>query len=147
MPPSGSHKPTGFHQKESRDFHVIKFIKLLADDTLNSDSLQDLELFYDGIISHLNNVALTSDLFPSYQDLTTTFDFKDHLHDTFQSVNLNQLDYTQGLINYETFGKGLWKFLLDPKTIHSTTCPKSAIQLMSLWHEHDGFILNFYLPM
>jgi hypothetical protein len=107
MPPSGSHKPTGFHQKESRDFHVIKFIKLLADDTLNSDSLQDLELFYDGIISHLNNVALTSDLFPSYQDLTTTFDFKDHLHDTFQSVNLNQLDYTQGLINYETFGKGL----------------------------------------
>jgi hypothetical protein len=119
---SGSQKPTGFHQKESRDFHVSKFRKLLADDSLNSDSLQDLELFYDGIISHLNTVALTSDLFPSYQDLTTTFDFKDHLHDTFQSVHLSPLEYTQGLINYETFGKGLRKFLLDPKTIPSTTC-------------------------
>jgi hypothetical protein len=138
---TNSHRPTGFHQKESRDFHVSKFMKLLAEDTLNSDSLQDLELFYDSIISHLNTVVLTSDLFPSYQDLTSTFNFKDHLHDTFRSENLTHLEYMQGLINYDTFGKGLRKFLLDPKTISSTTCPESAIQLMSLRHERDGFTL------
>lgn len=70
-----THRPTGFHQKESRDFHVSKLLKLLTDDILTSDSLQDLELFFDGITSHLNTIALTSNLFPSYQDLDTTFDF------------------------------------------------------------------------
>jgi hypothetical protein len=136
-----SSRLTGFHQKESKDFHVSKFIKLLQDDILNSDSLQDLELFFDGILSHLNTIAITSNLFPSYQDLDTTFDFRTHLQTTFQTANLTLSDYNQGMINYTTFGTGLRKYLLDPKTIPSTTCPESAVQLMSPRDERDGFIL------
>jgi hypothetical protein len=136
-----SSRLTGFHQKESKDFHVSKFIKLLQDDILNSDSLQDLELFFDGIISHLNTIAITSNLFPSYQDLDTTFDFKTHLQTTFQTANLTLSEYNQGMINYTNFGKSLRKYLLDPKTIPSTTCPDSAVQLMSLRDERDGFAL------
>ncbi len=36
---TGSLRLMGFHQKESKDFHVSKFLKLLTDDVLNSDSL------------------------------------------------------------------------------------------------------------
>lgn len=138
---TGSPRITGFHQKECKDFHVSKILKLLMGDILNSDSLQDLELFFDGIISHLNTIAITSNLFPSYQDLDSTFDFQTHLQTAFQTANLSLSDYNQGVINYNTFSTGLRKYLLDPKTIPSTTCPESAIQLMSLWDEWDGIIL------
>ena len=46
-------RSSGFFQKESKDFHVSKLVKLLADEKLGGDSLQDLELFFDGILSTL----------------------------------------------------------------------------------------------
>ncbi len=43
---------SGFHQLESKDFHVSRLLKLLDTVTLASDSLQDLETFHDTIQSH-----------------------------------------------------------------------------------------------
>ncbi len=106
-------------------------MKLFDNKVLNSESLQDLEICY---YLHLNTITLTSNLFPSYKDLDTNFDFRTHLQNT---KNLTLLDYTQGMMNYDTIGKGLYKYLLDPKTILFTTCPESAIQLMPLHDEQD----------
>ncbi len=50
-------------------------MKLLDQEVLHSDSLQDLELFFDSIFAHFNTVTLTSDLYPMYRDLPSTFDF------------------------------------------------------------------------
>lgn len=80
----------GFHQK------------LLTDDILNSNSLQNLELLFDGIASHLNTIAITRNLFPSYQDLDNTFDFQTHLQTAFQTTNLSLSNYNQGMLNYGT---------------------------------------------
>jgi hypothetical protein len=43
--PKSHQKTTGFHQPESKDFHVSKFLKLLETHTLTGDSLQDLRFF------------------------------------------------------------------------------------------------------
>jgi hypothetical protein len=74
-----SSRPSGFFQKDSKDFHVSHLIELLTDESLASDSLQDLEIFYDSILSHFNTIALTADLYPKYQDLSKSFDFYRYL--------------------------------------------------------------------
>jgi prefoldin subunit 5 len=77
--PKSYQKNTGFHQPESKDFHVSKFLKLLETHTLTGDSLQDLEIFYDIIISHLATVTLNSNILPTFHQLTPSFCFQDHL--------------------------------------------------------------------
>ncbi len=59
-PTTQASRPSGFFQKESKDFHVSHLIKLLSDESLATDSLQDLEIFYDSILSHFNTVTLTA---------------------------------------------------------------------------------------
>jgi len=77
--PKSYQRNTGFHQPESKDFHVSKFLKLLETHTLTGDSLQDLEIFYDIIISHLATVTLNSNILPTFHQLTPSFCFQDHL--------------------------------------------------------------------
>jgi hypothetical protein len=98
---------TGFFQKESKDFHVSKLMKLLDLEVLNSDSLQDLEIFFDSILSHFNTVTLTTDLFPKYRDLPRTFDFYHHLCQLDRTIRPSPADQAQGLANYKSFGTGL----------------------------------------
>jgi hypothetical protein len=134
-------RSTGFFQKESKDFHVSKLVKLLELEVLHSDSLQDLEIFFDSILSHFNTVALTTDLYPRYRDLPLTFDFYCHLCQLDCTVRPSPMDQAQGLANYKSFGTGLHRFLLNPKTFSQETCPESYLQLLSLRNEPDGFII------
>jgi hypothetical protein len=54
---------------------------------------------------------------------------------------LSPADLHQANINYTTFGTGLRQFIINPKTISNTTSPESYLQLLSLKHEQDGFLL------
>jgi hypothetical protein len=137
LPPRSS----GFFQKESKDFHVSRLMKLLDQEVLRSDSLQDLELFFDSILAHFNTVALTSDLYPKYRDLPSTFDLYRHLCQLDWSIRPSTPDQHQGLANYRSFGVGLRRFLLNPKTFPQDTCPESYLQLLSLHNETDGFLI------
>jgi len=134
-------KVNGFHQSESKEFHVSKLIKLLETHTLNGDSLQDLELFYDTIITHLSTVTLKSNLLPTYRNLSPTFCFKDHLCSSQINPTLLPADLHQAKLNYKTFGTGIRQFIINPKTVPQTTAPESYLQLISLKHEQDGFLL------
>jgi hypothetical protein len=138
---SPSSRPHGFFQKESKDFHVSRLLKLLDTEVLQSDSLQDLELFFDSILSHFNTVALTSDLYPKYRDLTPTFDFYRHLCQLDRTIHPSATDQHQGLANFMSFGIRLRRFMLNPKTIPQEKCPDSYLQLLSLHNESDGFTI------
>jgi hypothetical protein len=132
---------TGFHQPESKDFHVSRLLKLLDTVTLASDSLQDLETFHDTIRSHFATVSISSNIFPNYKNLQPSFTFHEHLCSPVINHSLSSSDIQQALLNYTTFGSGLRQFILNPKTISQTTSPDSYLQLLSLRHENDGFLL------
>jgi len=134
-------KMTGFHQRESKDFHVSKLLKLLEHLTLESDSLKDLEIFYDTITSHFATITLTGHILPIYRDLTAKFRFQEHLCSPEKNPTLTSQEIHQAKLNYRTFGSGLRQFLINPKTIDKTTAPDSYLQLLSLKHENDGFLL------
>jgi hypothetical protein len=140
-PSTISTRPSGFHQPESKDFHVSCLLKLLDTVNLASDSLQDLETFHDTIQSHFSTVSTSSDIFPKYKNLTPTFKFQDHLCCPKLNPHLKPSDLNQSLLNYDTFGSGLRQFILNPKTIPQNTAPDSYLQLLSLRHESDGFLL------
>jgi hypothetical protein len=140
-PPSLAARSSGFFQKENKDFHVSKLVKLLADEKLGGDSLQDLELFFDGILSTFNSVALTNDLYPKYRDLPKSFDFQHHLCQLNRTILPSIQDQHQARANYKSFGAGLRRFLLHPSTIPKDTCPDSYLQLLSLRNEPDGFLI------
>jgi hypothetical protein len=114
--PLSTPRPTGFFQKESKDLHVSKLVKLLELEVLHSDSLQDLEIFFDSILSHFNTVALTNDLYPRYCDLPPTFDIYRQLCQLDRTIRPSPMDQAQGLANYKSFGTGLCRFLLNPCT-------------------------------
>jgi hypothetical protein len=133
--------PSGFFQKESKEFHVSHLIKLLADESSASDSLEDLEIFYDSILSHFNMIALTAELFPTYRDLPKSFNFYQHLAQQDRTIRPSQENTIQVMANYKSFGSGIHKFLLDPKTIPQGTCPDSYLQFLSLQNELDGFLI------
>jgi hypothetical protein len=134
-------RPSGFHQPESKDFHVSCLLKLLDTVNLASDSLQDLETFHVTIQSHFSTVSTSSNIFPKYKNLTPTFNFQDHLCCPKLNPHLKPSDLNQSLLNFDTFGSGLRQFILNPKTIPQTTAPDSYLQLLSLRHESDGFLL------
>ncbi len=58
-----------------------------------------------------------------------------------RSIRPSQEHLIQATANYKSFGSGLRKFLLGPKTIPQATCPKSYLQLLSLRNELDGFLI------
>jgi hypothetical protein len=62
-------KKTGFSQLETKDFHASKLESLLTGVVLNGDSLLDLELFFDSILSKFESITLTSSLYPQYGHL------------------------------------------------------------------------------
>lgn len=68
-------KLSGFHQQESKEFHVSKLLKLLDTHTITGEALQDLEIFYDTIILHLSTVTLQSHLYLLIETSTLPFDF------------------------------------------------------------------------
>jgi uncharacterized protein YoxC len=136
-----STKSIGFHQRESKDFHISKLLKLLENHTLDGDSLQDLEIFYDTLASHFATITLTGNALPTYKDLTVQFTFLDHLCSIEKNPRLSPQEIHQAKLNYRTFGIGLRQFLINPKTISKSTAPDSYLQLLSLKHEHDGFLL------
>jgi len=136
--PKAHQRATGFHQPESKDFHVSKFLKLLETHTLTGDSLQDLEIFYEIIISHLATVTLNSNILPAYRQLTPSFRFQDYLCCPKHDPTLSNMEIIQAKANYKSFGHGLRHFIIHPKTITTTTSPDSYLQLLSLKHEPDG---------
>jgi hypothetical protein len=79
-------------------------VKLLELEVLWSDSLQDLEIFFDSIVSHFNTVALTTDLYPHYHDLPLGFDFYHHLCQLDRTIRPSPANQAQGLANYRSFG-------------------------------------------
>jgi hypothetical protein len=56
--------------------------------TLASDSLQDLETFYDTIQSHFATVCTSSNIFPKYKALQATFNFHAQLCSSTTNPNL-----------------------------------------------------------
>lgn len=107
---------------------MIQLIKLLTDKKLRGDSLQDLELFFDGILSTFNTVAPTSELYPKYRGLPKSFDFYHHLCQLDCTILLSFPDQHQARVNYKSFGAGLHHFLLNPCTVRNN-CPDSYLQL------------------
>jgi hypothetical protein len=132
---------SGFHQLESKDFHVSRLLKLLDTVTLASDSLQDLETFHDTIQSHFSTVTTSSTSFPKYRDINQNFTFYHHLCSPEANPRLNPGDLHQTKLNYSTFGSGLRQFILNPKIIPKESASDSYLQLFSLRHEQDGFLL------
>lgn len=61
-PSQTTQRKSGFGQPESMDFHASKLETLLTGIVLNGDTLLDLELFFDSILSNLELVMLTSSL-------------------------------------------------------------------------------------
>jgi hypothetical protein len=51
------------------------------------------------------------------------------------------MDILQAKANYKSFGHGLRQFIIHPKTVTTTTSPDSYLQLLSLKHEPDDFLL------
>ncbi len=98
---------TGFHQPESKDYHVSRLLKLLDTVTLASDSLQDLETLHDTIRSHFATVSTSSNIFPNYKNLQPSFTFHEHLCSPTTNPNLTPGDIQQALLNYTTFGSRL----------------------------------------
>jgi hypothetical protein len=103
-PPTRS---SGFLQRESKDFHVSKLLKLLDNESLTGDSLQELEIFYDNILSHFNTVTLSNDLYPTYRNLTKNFDFERHLCQLTRTIGPSPPELAQAKANYKSFGTGL----------------------------------------
>lgn len=134
-------KKTGFTQPESKDFHSSKLEKLLEGITLGGDSLLDLELSFDSILSKFEAITLTSQLYPKYKDLTVDFDFKNKLCGLPPYPPFQFPDNVQAEANYRSFGGGLRLFLLKHTTIPSATCPETALQLLSLRQDPDGFLI------
>ncbi len=93
---------------------MSKLVKLLNEEKLGGDSLQDLELYFDGILSTFNTVTLTTDLYPKYHDLPKTFDFQRHLCQLDRTILPSISDQHQAQANYNSFGTGLRRFLLNP---------------------------------
>jgi hypothetical protein len=108
---------------------------------LASDSLQDLETFFDTIHSHFSTVTLHNHLYPKYQDLQDDFSFYSYLCSPEHNPTLTADELHQAHLNYQTFGSGLRQFILSPKTISELTSPDSYLQILSLRHEVDGFLL------
>jgi hypothetical protein len=118
-----------------------QILKPLDSETLNGDSLQELELFYDTILSHFNTVTLSTELYLKYRKLTKTFDFERHLCQMNRTIGLSPSDLAQAQAFNRSFGTGLHKFILSPTTIPQTTCPDTYLQLLSLCNEPNGFLL------
>ncbi len=57
------------------------------------------------------------------------------------TIRPSPADQAQALANYKSFGTGLRRFLLNPKTFTQETCPDSYLQLLSLCNESDGFMI------
>jgi len=51
------------------------------------------------------------------------------------------MELLQTKANCKAFGTGLRQFIIHPKTITINTSPESYLQLLSLKHESDGFLL------
>jgi hypothetical protein len=68
-----------------------------------------------------------------------TFDFKGKLCGLPPYPPLPSPENIQALANYKSFGNSLRLFLLKSTTIPATTCPETALQLLSLRKDSDGF--------
>lgn len=102
-------KPTlSFAQLESKEFYISKFTKELEHITLQSDSLKDLEIFWDSIQCALTNICQTNQVFPYYRDLTSTFTFCLLLLGDPKQPNYFPLDFDQAKRNYCSFGDALY---------------------------------------
>jgi len=104
-------------QLKSRDMNQSQFVKYLGDLTLASDSLQDLELFFDGILTTFSTVLNIHSLFLVYIDLSMDFDFKEALCPSHMEThgNFPAMDRS-----YKAFGDGLHSFLLKVGTVATT---------------------------
>ncbi len=73
---SSSTGSVGFHQNTSKDFSVFKLQKELKEIKLLGDTLKDLEIFWDAILSAFTNLCQINQAYPYYRDLKSTFDLK-----------------------------------------------------------------------
>jgi hypothetical protein len=135
--PSGSfHSRVGFHQVESKDFNVSKFILNTDKIQLSGDRLVHLEHFWDSILRIFNTMCSQNQVYPCYRDLPHDFDFRAYLCDT---PRLSSTEITQAKLNFRAFGNSLRLLLLDPSTITKDRSPKAYVKLLSLQSLQDGF--------
>ncbi len=79
--------------------------------------------------------------YPKYQDLHDDFSFYAYLCSAKKNPTLTADELHQAHLNYQTFGSGLQQFILSPRTITELSSTDSYLQLLSLHHKTDGFLL------
>jgi hypothetical protein len=89
----------------------------------------------------MESVTLTSSIYPKYKELKIDFDFKNKLCGLPPYPSLLYPESLQTQANYKSFGTSLHLFLLKPATIPSDTCLETALQLLSLRKDSDGFVI------
>jgi hypothetical protein len=119
---------------DSKDFSVSKLQKELKDIKLYSDSLKEIELFWDAILRAFTNLCKNQP-YPYYRDLRPNFDFHSQLVGDATTTKLLVHEYDK------SFSDVLRLFLLTKETINKETCPKLHLQLLSLCDLRDGFQL------
>ncbi len=120
---------------ESKKNNVKKKVK---DIKLSSDTLKELEVFWDAILRAFTNLCKTQ-AYPYYRDLRPTFDFKLHLVCDPKNFRCSQHEFDQGLHNYRSFGDVLRIFLHTNPTITEDNSPKAYLRLLSMCDLRDGF--------
>jgi len=134
-------RPLGFHQTISKDFSVSKLQKELKDIKLTSDTLKDIEIFWDAILGAFTNLCQVNQAFPYYRDLSRDFTFSVHFIDKIVPPRYLPIETMQVKQNYRSFGDALRIFLRSGTQINETSSPKAYLKLLSLCHVHDGFLL------
>ena len=126
----------GFHQVESKDFNVSKFILNTDKIKLSGDLLVHLEHFWDSILRVFNTMCTQNQVYPCYRDLQKDFDFSSYLC---HNPRLASHEQSQAKLNFRAFGSSLRLFLLDQTTITKATSPRAFLKLLSLKSFQDGF--------
>jgi hypothetical protein len=94
---SSSTRSVGFHQATSKDFSVFKLQKELKEIKLFGDTLKDLEIFWDAILSAFANLCQLNQAYPYYHDLKPNFDFKVHFVDSVKPPKYLPIDHVKRL--------------------------------------------------
>ncbi len=96
-------RKTGFGQPKLKDFHASNFDECLSGLSLGCNTILDLESFHDSILTKLDSITLSSNLFPKYKDLPHDFEYYHflcglHPYKVFPS----RMESTQALANYKS---------------------------------------------
>ena len=87
----------GFHQVESDDFIISKFILNTDKIQLSGNHLVHLEHFWDSILCVFNTMCSQNQVYPCYCDLKHDFDFHAHIC---ENSHLSSTEMIQAKLNF-----------------------------------------------